>query len=75
MGITQLMSSSGEKLPLLLDDPLVEFDSTRQKAALEYLKNLSGQTQLFLFTKDGDASDWFRNSGLTAPQCKVIELK
>lgn len=75
MGITQLMSSSGEKLPLLLDDPLVEFDSTRQKAALEYLKNLSGQTQLFLFTKDGDVSDWFRNSGLSAPQCKVIELK
>jgi uncharacterized protein YhaN len=52
MGITQLMSNSGEKLPLLLDDPLVEFDASRQKSALGYLRNLSDQTQILLFTKD-----------------------
>jgi uncharacterized protein YhaN len=75
MGITQFMSSSGEKLPLLLDDPLVEFDDIRQQAALEYLKDLSGQTQILLFTKDSDVRDWFRESRLTPSQCNVIELR
>jgi len=75
MGITQLMSASGEKLPLLLDDPFVEFDAVRQKAALEYLKNLAGQTQILLFTKDDGVKDWFSGESKTAKQCQIIELE
>jgi uncharacterized protein YhaN len=74
MGISQLMSSSGEKLPLLLDDPLVEFDSLRQKGALEYLRDLSHQTQVLLFTKDEDVKEWFQLNGLSAPHGNLIEL-
>jgi DNA repair exonuclease SbcCD ATPase subunit len=74
MGISQLMSSSGEKLPLLLDDPLVEFDSLRQKGALEYLKDLSNQTQVLLFTKDETVKEWFQLNGLSAPHGNLIEL-
>jgi len=75
MGITQLMSNSGEKLPLLLDDPLVEFDATRQKATLEYLKNLSSQTQILLFSKDDGIKNWFNNTNFAKSNCKLIELK
>lgn len=74
MGISQLMSSSGEKLPLLLDDPLVEFDSIRQKGALEYLRDISHQTQVLLFTKDADVKEWFQLNGLSAPHGNLIEL-
>jgi uncharacterized protein YhaN len=74
MGISQLMSSSGEKLPLLLDDPLVEFDSIRQKGALEYLRDISHQTQVLLFTKDEDVKEWFQLNGLSAPHGNLIEL-
>jgi DNA repair exonuclease SbcCD ATPase subunit len=74
MGISQLMSSSGEKLPLLLDDPLVEFDSLRQKGALEYLKDLSTQTQVLLFTKDEAVKEWFQLNGLSATHGNLIEL-
>ncbi|MEI7844297.1 MAG: AAA family ATPase [Chloroflexota bacterium] len=75
MGIAQLMSNSGEKMPLLLDDPFVEFDSIRQKAALDYLNNLSDKAQIFLFTKDENVKNWFDASGLSKTRCKVIELK
>jgi DNA repair protein SbcC/Rad50 len=74
LGITQLMSSSGEKLPLFLDDPLVEFDATRQKTTLEYLKDLSSQTQILLFSKDDNFRNWLKNPSLSKSNYRVIEL-
>jgi uncharacterized protein YhaN len=74
IGLTQLMSTTGEKLPLLLDDPLVEFDAVRLKACLDYLKNLSTQTQILLFTKDDHIRDWCHKNKLDASHCKLIEL-
>lgn len=74
LGITQLMSNSGEKLPLFLDDPLVEFDTTRQKATLEYLMNLSSQTQILLFSKDDNIKDWLNDAILEKSNCKIIDL-
>ena len=74
MGITQLMSNAGEKLPLLLDDPLVEFDAIRQKTALDYIKKLSEETQILLFTKDTHVKDWFSSSDLAPSKNKVIEF-
>lgn len=74
MGIAQLMSASGEKLPLLLDDPFVEFDAIRQQSALEYLKTMSGQTQILLFSKDDDIKEWFNGADFSKSDCKFIEL-
>lgn len=74
LGITQLMSSSGEKLPLFLDDPLVEFDAARLKTTLEYLKDLSSQTQILLFSKDDNLKNWLNNPSLSKSHYKVINL-
>ena len=75
MGIAQLMSNSGEKLPLLLDDPLVEFDHPRQQASLAYLKELSSQNQVLLFTKDPDIVSWLKQDGNHKVSPKLIELQ
>ena len=52
MGLARLMSNSGEKLPLLLDDPLFQYDSRRKREALDYLLSLAETTQVFLFSAD-----------------------
>lgn len=75
MGIAQLMSASGEKLPILLDDPFVEFDAIRQQSALEYLKTMSGQTQILLFSKDNHIKEWFNSADFAKSNSKFIELK
>lgn len=74
MGIAQIMSNSGEKLPLLLDDPLVEFDYLRQQASLDFIQKLSEQTQILLFTKDQNILNWFKQKDLAEKQNSVIEL-
>jgi uncharacterized protein YhaN len=74
VGIAQLMSRTGEKLPLLLDDPLVQFDRDRQEEALEYLALLAEQTQVFMFTKDEWMKDWFEQNKADAPEHSVHVL-
>lgn len=74
VGIAQLMSSSGEKIPLLLDDPLVEFDAVRQQAALAYLGKLTNNTQIVLFTKDDQTLTWFKQLNENKQNINLIEL-
>lgn len=74
IGIAQMMSNSGEKLPLLLDDPLVEFDYFRQQTSLDYLQKLSTQTQILLFTKDRNILNWLKKEVSSEKQSRVIEL-
>jgi len=74
IGIAQLMSNSGEKLPLLLDDPLVEFDNLRQQSSLEFIQKLSGQTQILLFTKDQSILNWIKKVDEIENHTRIIEL-
>jgi len=60
IAIAQYMSRTGEKLPLLLDDPLVHFDSQRLQEALNLLLELSDETQILLFTKDELIKTWIQ---------------
>ncbi len=62
IAIARLLSRSTETLPLMMDDPLVQFDRGRQERALQYLSQLAVDTQVFLFTKDEWTKDWFRQS-------------
>ena len=74
VGIAQLMSRTGERLPLLLDDPLVQFDRDRQEEALEYLTLLAEQTQVFMFTRDEWMKDWFEKNKADSPIHSVHTL-
>ena len=51
LSLLNLLSPS-KKLPLFLDDPFVNFDHDRRKKALELLKEISRERQIFLFTYD-----------------------
>jgi len=62
IAIARLLSRSTETLPLMMDDPLVQFDRGRQERALDYLSQLAADTQVFLFTKDEWTRGWFGNS-------------
>jgi len=62
MAIAQVVSGNRERLPLFLDDPMVQCDQDRQAQVLEYLALLSEQTQILLFTKDPFARDWFEST-------------
>jgi len=62
ISIARLMSRTEEKLPLLLDDPLVQCDRARQEQTLEFLAQLAEETQVFLFTKDEWTKAWFEEN-------------
>jgi DNA repair exonuclease SbcCD ATPase subunit len=61
IGIGRLMSLTGENLPLMLDDPLVQLDHNRQQHALQLLAGLAEETQTLLFTKDNDILKWYHD--------------
>jgi uncharacterized protein YhaN len=46
------------RLPLLLDDPFVNFDEHRLKATLQMLEKISDSHQVVLFTHDRSYCDW-----------------
>jgi len=60
IGVARLMSRTGETLPLLLDDPLVQLDRSRREQTLHLLSSLAEETQIILFTKDDEIMGWFR---------------
>ncbi len=62
IAIARLLSHSSETLPLMLDDPLVQYDRGRQGRALEFLSQLAADTQVFLFSKDEWTSEWFEKN-------------
>ncbi len=51
LALTQHLSS-GRRLPLFMDDPLVNFDAQRLGETLKSLENLSREHQVILFTHD-----------------------
>lgn len=59
IGLAQHMSSVGEPVPLVLDDPFVDVDEERLPKILDYLVELSDRIQVLIFTKDRAVLDWF----------------
>jgi len=75
IGISQLMSRTSETLPLLLDDPLVQFDRERREYTLKLLVNLAKETQIILFTKDDETLRWFEKEAGGETRCNVQTLQ
>jgi DNA repair exonuclease SbcCD ATPase subunit len=74
MSIARLMSSTGERLPLLLDDPLVQCDRARQERAVDFLVQAARETQVFLFTKDEEVLARIEQVRGDSASCKVHQL-
>ncbi len=74
LGLTELMSSGRERLPLVLDDPMVNYDHDRHLRGLELLADISSQTQILLFTKDEETVRWFESNHASAAAHKLHRL-
>ena len=59
IGLAQHMSAVGEPVPLVLDDPFVDFDSKRVVLMLDFIAELSQRMQVLLFSKDPGVLRWF----------------
>lgn len=61
IGLAQHMSSVGEPVPLVLDDPFVDVDAERLPRVLDYLAELSDRIQVLIFTKDPEIVQWLES--------------
>lgn len=50
LAMTELITDNGERLPLMLDDVLLQYDDERAENALKYLKNYAQNAQILFFT-------------------------
>lgn len=50
LAMTELITENGEKLPLMLDDILLQYDEKRMKHALEFLGEYAKDAQILFFT-------------------------
>lgn len=72
ISVSELMSSQGESIPIILDDPFVNFDSQRLKRMVGLLGQLSKEYQILLFSKDERIREWLQ-SRETSP-CTTVTL-
>jgi hypothetical protein len=60
LAIVETLSSSGERIPVILDDPLVRTDDARHDRALDFLvTDASERNQIVLLTAQEVKSRWF----------------
>jgi hypothetical protein len=57
LALAEVLSDSGEEVPLLLDEPLLSADPQRRTTALRFLWNLSATNQVVLSTSDPSLVD------------------
>jgi uncharacterized protein YhaN len=69
------MSSIGEPVPLILDDPLVDLDNVRIENFLDLLLELSQEVQILLFSKGEATKGWFgrRCGGTPSNQITLLQ--
>lgn len=61
LAITELLTKEDSKLPVLLDDVLMQYDDRRTEIALKFLSNYAGGKegrQILLFTCHGTIAKW-----------------
>lgn len=59
VAIARLMSTTQEKLPLLVDDSFAQSDRAREEQGLGFLAQVATETQILFFTKDERVQSWF----------------
>ena len=73
VGLAEHLTRRGEACPLLLDDVLVQCDSTRKRAVVEVLKEISTERQVILFSQEDEVLAWGQQH-LTEDQHSIREL-
>ena len=61
LAISDLVQTSDDKMPLLLDDALMQYDDERAGLGLKMLRELSGSRQIILFTCHRRMKDMYAN--------------
>jgi DNA repair exonuclease SbcCD ATPase subunit len=61
--VVDLLSDTGEPVPLFLDDPLVHIDPERSQAIVELLLDLAQSRQIFYCTQDPRIVEWVSQRG------------
>jgi len=74
VAIARLLSATGERIPLILDDPFVDFDEPRLLRTLDLLVDISERNQVLLFTKSALVQKWFKTNLGDASRCRVFCL-
>ena len=54
----------GRNLPFILDDPFVQYDDVRKKAAIQFLNRVSRDDQVLLFTCSSDEKNIMDEAGM-----------
>ncbi len=72
--LARMLSISNQSLPLILDDPFVNFDETRLGNMLQLLVGVSRTNQVLLFTKDPSIPEWFRTHCAADDIYQLLEL-
>lgn len=65
LAISSLLSGESETLPVLMDDALAQYDDSRTKTALGFLKEYSNDCQILLFTCHNAIKDIAADEGAT----------
>ncbi|MBQ8648513.1 MAG: hypothetical protein IJ470_00400 [Clostridia bacterium] len=63
LALSSLITADGEPLPVIIDDPFVNYDDIRTLAAAEYLQGFSKSLQTVLFTCHSSDSDAAQKAG------------
>lgn len=58
VALAEHLTAPGESCPLILDEVTVQSDTTRTRAMLEILLDLSIERQIILFTQEDHVRDW-----------------
>lgn len=63
LALCELMAQTDDRLPVLLDDALAQYDDTRTKTALEFLNEYSKDGQIIMFTCHNSVLNASKESG------------
>lgn len=70
LALSELITDSNDTLPIMLDDSLAQFDDSRQKTAIRYLKEYSDKSQIIMFTCHKYLSDTAKDLGANSINMK-----
>ncbi len=70
LALSELIFETAERLPILLDDALTQYDDSRMNTAVSYLKELSADNQIIMFTCHNSVYNTAKNEGAVCADFK-----